>query len=265
MNGHLDEPHDPPDLHGWTVIALRTAEQNAKLRRAVAATGAAFVGLPALRLSPAADPAAARRALDAALACPQCVFTSPAAVRFASRLRPLGGYRGIALAVGAGTAAALRRAGVGDVQQPTAGMHSEGLLALAALNPPAATVGLVTAPGGREVIATALAARGARICEAEVYRRGAGRIGPRHVHAVLAGGERIALLLSSGEALGYTTEQLPPPANARLREALVVASSERLLELAGRNGLRRRVLAASPRPADLLAAIGRHAKADPFR
>jgi uroporphyrinogen-III synthase len=265
MNGSVPEFAERPDLRGWSVIALRTADQNAALRRTVVATGAGFIGLPALRLGPAAEPDRAGRELAAALHCQQCIFTSPAAVRFAARLRPLRDYQGLALAVGRGTARALARAGVGRIEEPDAGMHSEGLLALPALNPPAPQVGLVTAPGGRGVIAESLASRGVMLQVAHVYRRSAGRIEPRHVAALLAAGPRLALLLSSAEALSHTLAQLPADAIGRLSDALVVASSERLLDVAGRSGLRRRLLAASPRPLDLLAAIGRHAKAGAFR
>ena len=63
--------------------------------------------------------AASGDALVQALAAPVVVFTSPAAVRAAAQLRPLAVRTGQHwLAVGAGTAAALRRAGIVQVQAP---------------------------------------------------------------------------------------------------------------------------------------------------
>jgi uroporphyrinogen-III synthase len=254
-----------PDLHGWTVITLRSASQNAALRRQISASGARFIGLPALQLRAMTDPSDARAQLAAALACPQCIFTSPVAVEFADRLHPLQEYRGLALAVGSGSAEALRRAGVKRIAFPAQGMHSEGLLALQELNPPAPELGLVTAPGGRGLIAAALADRGASVHVAHVYQRTGGRLDRRHSTALLASPGPLALLLSSAEALSHTLGQLPAAAAARLRMAAVVAPSERLLELAGRSGFRRRILAASPAITDLLAAVARHANGSPFR
>src|SRR5690606_29004115 len=108
---------------------------------------------------PVADRAAWRRgargSLRQALAAPRVVFTSPAAVAAAASLQPLRPRATQAwVAVGAGTAQALRRAGAGDIRSPRR-MDSEGLLALPQLREvQGLDVGLVTAPGGRGVIAS---------------------------------------------------------------------------------------------------------------
>src|SRR5690606_7695353 len=66
---------------------------------------------------------------------------------------------------------ALRRAGVSGVLAPTR-MDSEGVLALPALaSLRGRQVALVTAPGGRGLIAPTLAARGAQVLRADVYER----------------------------------------------------------------------------------------------
>ncbi len=139
------------------------------MRRAAAALGARILPLSTLRLA-ALD---AGVALAAALACDLIVFTSPASVRFAARQPPLRSRPGQRwLAVGAGTAAALRRSGVRDVVAPDGRADSESLLALPALEHVAGRdIGLITAPGGRGVIAETLAHRGARLHLAPVYRR----------------------------------------------------------------------------------------------
>jgi uroporphyrinogen-III synthase len=253
---------DRSELEGWTVIGLRSAAMNARLGRAVRASGAAFVGLPALRLCAVDDDGALARAL----AAPQCLFTSPEAVRFAARRGSLRSARAELFAVGAGTAAALQRAGAGAVRTPPAGaMHSEGLLALPELDPPAAEVGLVTAPGGRGVLAATLAARGARLQLAIVYRRCPGRLDRRHRARLLAAQPPLALLLTSAEALEAVLDALPEAACARLRSASVVASSTRLVALAHRHGFERVLQASSPRWPDLRAALAGHAKAGPIR
>jgi uroporphyrinogen-III synthase len=252
------------ELAGWTVIGLRSSAQNAALAAAVRARGAAFIGLPALRLQRLpAD--AARPTLAAALACPQCIFTSPVAVRCAAHLLPLAGYSGQAFAVGAGTAAALQRAGLPQVLAPVGAMHSEGLLALPALNPPAAAVGLVGAAGGRALLPATLAARGATLVEAHVYRRSSGRLDRRHADALRRAEPPLALLLTSGEALQNALAVLPADAAQRLRQATVLAASDRLAQLARAQRFDCVRVAGSPRLPALLDALAAHAKPGPIR
>ena len=119
----------PAALDGCYVISLRPAGGHAPLRRAAAVHGARVLGLSPWTLSNR-DDAATRAALRAALAAERVLFTSPAAVHAARALQALRPHRGATwCAVGAGTASALRRAGVATVASPTR-MDSEGLLAL---------------------------------------------------------------------------------------------------------------------------------------
>lgn len=240
---------------GCYVISLRPAGQHDAVRRAAASRGLRAIALSPWRIVVNDDPAT-RRALREALAAQVVVATSPAAVRAAAQLHPLRARRGQRwCAVGAGTALALRRAGIADVAAP-ARMDSEGLLALPALVAlSGSTVGLVTAPGGRDRIAPALAARGARVRRADVYARVPLPPSPRALAALRALDARPWLLLSSGEALRLVLERVPADVAARLRRARVVAASDRLAALARAEGFRDVVPAAGPRPRDLVAAV----------
>ena len=152
----------------WTLISLRPRGQHAPLRRAAKAAGARVIALSPWALQARGD-AATRATLEAALAAERVVFSSPAAVQAAARLVNLAApHPGQWLAVGAGTAAALNRQGAQDIAAP-ARMDSEGLLALPALaDLHGLRAGLVTAPGGRGVIAQTLAQRGAELLRANV-------------------------------------------------------------------------------------------------
>lgn len=194
--------------------------------------------------------AASGDALVQALAAPVVVFTSPAAVRAAAQLRPLAVRTGQHwLAVGAGTAAALHRAGIVQVQAPGR-MESEGLLALPALAAPS-RVGLVTAPGGRGLLAPTLAARGARVDRADVYARVPVPLDRRALARLAAADAPLVLALSSEEALQRVLPQLPGALATRLRHAPVVAASARLATVARDLGWQRVLVAGSPRPAAL--------------
>src|SRR5690606_8746148 len=189
------------------------------------------------------------------LAAPRVVFTSPAAVTSAAALEPLRPRPGQAwVAVGAGSALALAQAGAGDIPSPER-MDSEGLLALPALQEvDGLDIGLVTAPGGRGVIAATLAGRGARVLRANVYRRSPVAPPPRALAALRALDAPAWLLLSSGEALEHVLATVTGDALAQLRQAPVVAASARLADLARGHGLDVAAVASSARPAAMLAA-----------
>lgn len=247
MNSHAHVPD-------WTLLSLRPRGQHAPLRRAAAALGAQVIGLSPWALVARHD-AATRAALAQALEADRVVFSSPAAVHAAARLQRLDApHAGIWLAVGGGTAAALRGHGAADVVAPTR-MDSEGLLDLPVLAQlQGLRAALVTAPGGRGVIADALGARGAVLQRVDVYQRVALRLPPRQLQRLRHRAGPWVLALSSAEALSLLIDQLPADLLARLRQAHAVAASERLAVLAQQAGIARVTLAAGPMPAQLAQA-----------
>lgn len=237
--------HRPPTL--WS---LRPAGEHAALRRAAQAAGWRLRVLPVLRTRERE----AGAALIAALACDWRISTSPVAVRAVARRWPWPRH-GVDLAVGAGTAAALAAAGAGRVLQP-ARMDSEGLLALPVLaEVGSGPLGLLTAPGGRGLIAATLAARGVRLHQAAVYERlplhGAARC-----FAAFAADTGAPLLVSSGEALARLLARLGARAVASLQARPVVVPGERLTALLRELGIRELRMAESPRAAAMVAALG---------
>ncbi|MEO8160309.1 MAG: uroporphyrinogen-III synthase [Arenimonas sp.] len=244
-------------MQGWYVISLRPLGQHDALRRQAAKFGASSFALSTLRLQ-------ARRGgedLGAALRCPRVVFTSPAAVRFAQAQRPLRARAGqLWFAPGAGTAAALRRAGIERVEHPARGAGAEWLLADPRLQSlQGARVGIVTAPGGRELLLETLRGRGAVLHLAPVYQRTPMQPTPARLRALDALPARSALLLSSGEALRSLWQSLDASGRARLCRRPCVASSERLATQARALGFAAPLRAEDARPASLLAALAAHA------
>lgn len=155
-------------------------------------------------------------------------------------------------AIGASTAAQLREIGIDEVASPER-MTSEGLLDLPPLRQlHGSSVGLITAPGGRGVLAPALQARGARVLRADIYRRVPSPLSRFAIAQVSELDAPTVLALSSGEALQQVLAQLPDAAMTRLLGARVSAASERLAELARTLGFAEVAVAAGPRPEDLL-------------
>lgn len=243
-------------LAGCYVISLRPVGAHAALRRAAAAQGARVLALSPWRIE-TRDDAETRRGLRAALGADIVIATSPAAVRATTTLQTLKRKRGQRwCAVGAGTAAALRRAGIDEVVSPSR-MDSEGLLALAELQSlRGRSVALLTAPGGRGVIAPMLRKRGAKLLRADVYHRVGIAPSPLALARLHALRSRPWIAASSGEALALVLSRLPAELAEKLRDADVAAASERLAQAARDAGFRGRVVtAASARPRDLVAAM----------
>lgn len=241
-----------------TLWSLRPAGEHAALRRVAQGAGFRLRALPMQRLVARHD---AER-LAAALAAPIRLYTSPAAARFAA-LQAAGGLHreGLDLAVGSGTAAALRRAGVAGARTPGR-MDSEGVLAMAELQSVAGlAVGLITAPGGRGFLLPSLRERGAEVRVAEIYSRADLRGGARRL-AQWSADDGAVLLVSSAEAFGLLEASLPDAASPRgrtLRVRPVVVSSERLGGRVTRAGFLDVVVADGPTPAALVAAASRKA------
>lgn len=247
-------PSPSPKLRACYVISLRPVGQHDSMRRAAAAHGARVLALSPWRIEQR-DDAATRTALGTALDADVVLFTSPAAARAAAALRRLQRRPGQAwIAVGAGTARALQRAGVTGVVSPQR-MDSEGVLALPELaSVRDRSVALVTAPGGRGLIAPTLASRGATVLRADVYERVPVAPSPQALARLRDLDAPAFLALGSGEALQRLLDDLPPALQAQLRRARVLAASERLAQLAHTAGFRDVVVASDARPRSLLAA-----------
>lgn len=224
------------------------------MRCAAARYGAALIALSPWRVR-VRDDAAARARLDAALQLPKLIVTSPAAAKAAAALRPLPARADQQwIAVGAGTAAALRQLGIATALAPMR-MDTEGLLALPALTAVAGeSMALITAPGGRGELLPALQARGAHVLRADVYERVPLRLAPRALAAVRHAQAPLVVAVSSGEALQRVLAAAPATVAAQLRAGTVVVASARLGAIAATLGCSRVVVASGPRPDDLLAA-----------
>lgn len=225
------------------------------MRRAAARHGAAVVALSPWRLQMRDDPAT-RKALQAALQAQRVLFTSPAAVRAAAALASLQGLPGQHwIAVGSGTARALRRAGIALVQAP-ARMDSEGLLDMPVLQDLDGTrLGLVTAPDGRNLLAPTLRARGAELLRADVYARIPVDLAVAALHRLRQLNAPAALAVSSGAALQRILQTAPADMLERLRQLPVATASQRLEEAARAAGFVDVMTAQGPTPQQLLAAL----------
>jgi uroporphyrinogen-III synthase len=229
-------------LRGAGVLVTRPAHQADCLCALVEAHGGHPIRFPAMEIVDPTDPAAAEALLRAADDFDVLLFVSANAVeRAAPKLpRPLRAALG---GVGEGTARALRAQGLTPTILPVASADSEGLLALPALRAVRGKrVLIVRGEGGRALLGDELAARGAQVRYAEVYRRALPTVDaaplvaawPRQVQVVVT---------TSREILDNLVDLLGAAGRARLGETPLVVVNERMAAHARGLGIRRVIVA----------------------
>lgn len=170
---------DNASLKSLNVLVTRPEQQQADLSKAIAALGGATVSFPLLHIAPIADAgdlATLQRQIQHLDNYQLLIFISTNAAHYGAALIdsfwpqfPVGVE---VLAVGPSTAAAVQDALHCDVLSSETGMNSEALLHLPRLQQVAAQkVAIFRGKGGRELLASTLRERGARVDYFEVYQR----------------------------------------------------------------------------------------------
>lgn len=216
------------------VLLTRPRRESRLAARVLAAAGIASLRMPlqATRRVPCSATLAADLAFAAG--ADVLVFVSRAAVAAALQLAPASvAGAPLRIAVGAATAAALQARGCAVVQAPGDAEDSEGVLALAALQAAAGKrIGIVAAPGGRQRMAEALAARGAQVRMLMLYRRRPLRPRPQALAALRAQAADVVLSASSALLLEALDRVLVSRRLEALRAQPLVVASARIGERA---------------------------------
>jgi uroporphyrinogen-III synthase len=193
-------PHGP--LDGVGVIVTRPQRQAAGLARTLASVGATPLIWPAIVILPPQDRTQLERAHAALASYDVAVFVSanaaeygvPDASQWPKTLR--------VFAPGPGTAEALAAVGVAGVRIPLTTFDTEGLLALPELqHVDGARVVIFRGQGGRELLGSTLAERGAHVDYVACYRRTAPTSGAEGLLEALREGRAHAITLSSSEGI----------------------------------------------------------------
>ena len=242
-------------LHGLSIVLTRPAGQTALIAARIRAAGGEVLTLPLLDIIPPTE-AVVPEVLQAQMArADEVVFISPNAVRMALQVLPAADWPpdcGL-VAVGQGTARALREAGVARVRAPVDGADSEAVLAMPAFqHVEGRRVLLVRGEGGRELLAQSLSVRGAQVEHAVVYRR---RARPPCVSS-LRQHERLLFVVTSSEALRTLAGAAQSADDAAwLKRQTWVFAHPRIARLAETLGLNRGMIAPSPEDDAVFAAL----------
>jgi uroporphyrinogen-III synthase len=241
-------------LRGAGVVITRPARQAAGLAREIASLGGQPLVFPAIVILPPADQAALRELHWDIAHYDIAIFVSANAVEFGvgdSAAWPVGI---LTLAPGPGTAAALAAVGLGNVRVPATTMDSEGLLALPELEQVAGRrVVIFRGDSGRELLRSALEARGAKVTQIECYRRARPEDATGLVEAWRE--RRIdAVTLTSSEGLDNLWAIFGAESRGYLVATPTFVPHPRIAEHARELGLRE-VIATPPTDAGLIASL----------
>lgn len=231
------------------VLVTRPAHQADALARRIEAAGGQVVCFPVLEIAYLDDPsafgwlAARLDEFDLAIFVSANAVTGWMRVLQPQRQRPL---RARLVAVGAGTANAMERAGLPSPLRPRHGSGTEALLELPELSGEAVAgrrILIVRGVGGRELLGTSLTARGASIEYVEVYRRTRPPMPSEKL--LMHRGKVDAMVVTSAEALNNLFEMGGREAKPWLSALLLVTVSDRIAQLARSIGVQRPALVAN--------------------
>jgi uroporphyrinogen-III synthase len=241
-------------LRGAGVVITRPARQAAGLAREIAAVGGRPLIFPAIVILPPADQAALRAVHWDIAHYDIAIFVSANAVEYGVGDPAAWPVRILTLAPGPGTAAALAAVGIGNVHVPATTMDSEGLLALPELQSVAGKrVAIFRGDSGRELLRSALEARGAQVTQVECYRRARPENAAGLVEAWRE--RRIdAVTLTSSEGLDNLWAILGAESRGYLAATPVFVPHPRIAEHARTLGLRE-VIATPPADSGLIASL----------
>ena len=212
-----------------TVVLTRPQADSERLSEALQNEGFQTRVMPIITIEaiPTAEQAPAPTVSDDAL----CIFISANAVRFG--LPQLGSALArdsdlTVIAVGNKTRDTLAAEGI-QAQVPVRA-DSEGLLAMPALSAPdSRDVVIVKGEGGRELLASELTGRGARVTEWECYRRCWPEVDVSGLIEISAG---LIFQASSGEMVSRLSELLAGGGQADLFQSSIIVPSDRVARLA---------------------------------
>ena len=212
-----------------TVVLTRPQADSERLSEALQNEGFQTRVMPIITIEaiPTAEQAPAPSVSDDAL----CIFISANAVRFG--LPQLGSALArdsdlTVIAVGNKTRDTL--AAVGIQAQVPVRADSEGLLAMPALSAPdSRDVVIVKGEGGRELLASELTGRGARVTEWACYRRCWPEVDVSGLIEISAG---LIFQASSGEMVSRLSELLAGGGQADLFQSSIIVPSDRVARLA---------------------------------
>lgn len=187
------------------------------------------------------------------------IFTSANAVNFAlignsGKIRQF--VNANIAAIGKSTAAALKKAGLFVNLVPESGYNSEALLAAPEMQlVEGKKILIVRGQGGRDLLATELAKRGADVEYREVYKRMMPTIDNTEVIDFLGNKKLTAVTATSGEALENLLKMIGTQYQSALKNLQLIVISDRIKSLAEAMGFSKITVTADPSDSAIVNAL----------
>jgi uroporphyrinogen-III synthase len=225
-----------PALTGLNIVVTRPHHQALPLAQRIEQAGGNVLLFPLLEISRVANPQPLGELVAQLHRFDLAIFISPNAVRYGMEAICAAGTLPIRLkiaTVGQGSARELSALGVQEIIAPPDQADSEALLALPALqNVSGWNIVIFRGTGGRELLADALKARGARVEYAECYQR----TKPQQKAGALFSSTPHAMTITSSEALNYLWEMLDDGEKVRICALPLFVPHQRIADAAQRLG-----------------------------
>lgn len=259
----MKEPTAP--LAGRGIVVTRPVEQAQTLAALIQAAGGRALLFPVIEIVDVSDAQPLRAVLDRLDRFDLAIFVSPNAVDRGMRLigpSSLPPRLKIA-AIGGGSVKALARFGVQEVIAPTRRFDSEALLELPALaQVTGQSIVIFRGEGGREVLGTALAQRGALVEYAECYRRRRPQADITPLLQAWERGQIEAVVVTSSDAVRNLFDMMGEPGRTWLQRTPLFAPHPRIAATARGLGAREAVVT-PPGDHGILAGLVDHFRSLP--
>ena len=229
-------------LAGCGIVVTRPSEQAESMCEAIELAGGRAIRFPVLEILDPTDAEAMRMVIERLDAYDIAIFISANAVNRAMNL--ILGRRSLPstlkrVAIGRGTARALKKFGTPAHLYPRQRFNSEALLAMdEMLAVDGMRIVIFRGEGGRELLGDTLRARGARVDYVEAYRRGRPSADVDALMRHWARGEVQAFVVTSGESLRNLFDMVGRLGQQWLRNTPLVVLSERVASSAIEMGVK---------------------------
>jgi uroporphyrinogen-III synthase len=224
-------------LHGLTILVTRPKPQGEMLCEHIRTEGGKAIYFPTIEILPPNDTTLCHQQISHLAQYDWLIFLSPQAVFHSAKmlhtLWPQFPGRLRVAAVGGGTMQALKEMNIPAHVFPVADWRSEGLADLDEFqNINGKKIALICGEGGREWLATTLAARGAEVTRILVYRRALPKVNiERYIHLFQAH-EIDIIICTSSEIMRNLKTLLGETIWSEFRAVPILVISERLARYA---------------------------------
>ena len=249
-------------LKGTKVLITRPSQQAENLCGLIEAQGGIVINLPTVDIQVPDDIEKVNHMLHDLSKFHIGIFVSRNAVLYVQQLSAFNKDKLQNLdlfAVGAGTAEQLKKAGIENATYAVGRSNSETLLEFAALTDPAVkgkNIIIFRGQGGRELLADTLRTRGAKIEYAEVYKRVSPTYDRHAIDDAWADDGPDIIVVTSNEILQNLFDMLNKEQQATLLNKQLITISERVVDLAIKLGIKKKVfLAEETSDAGIYASI----------